>query len=125
MIHGARGTESEAFAKNLIGPGRFIVRMQENMRVSLDEAGHQGGAGQIDDFRAIGGNARRRARGFDAVALDKHHPPFLHTVAIEDAHRFQQRLRGEKKSRQGEQNRDRDRAVSRHAAIISMHAGAT
>ena len=89
MVRRARDAQREPFARHLIGPRRFAVGVQQDVRVSFDEARRQRRARQIDRFRAGRGNARVGPDGVDALAFDAHRPAFVHRVAVEDACRLQ------------------------------------
>ena len=63
---GAGGAQRERLVQHLIVPQRLVVGVEEEVRMALDHAGHQGGAGQVDRFarrRARRGSARRRRCG--------------------------------------------------------------
>ena len=92
-------------------PGGLVVSMQQDVRMALDQARHQGGARQVDDLGAGGSDAGRRPGGFDAIAGHPHHPAFMHGLTVEDARRPQHhgggRLRRARNRNHGEKKTDR------------------
>ena len=66
------------------------------MPMALDHSGHQGGAGQVDDFGASG-HGQRRADRDDLFAVDQDLPAGMRRGidAVEHLRRAQQRGRGE------------------------------
>ena len=90
VVDGARGAQSEALMQDLVVPGGLVVGMQHDVRMALDQARHQRGAGQLDGLGAGGIDAGGGPRGFDAVAGHTHGPTFMHGLAVEDARRLQQ-----------------------------------
>ena len=68
VLHGFHGAESQRLFHYLVVPGRLVIRVQEQMPVPLDHAGHQRVARQIDHLHA-GGDRQVRANRGDLVAL--------------------------------------------------------
>ena len=60
MIHGAGGAQSKSLMRHLIVPRCLVVRMQQDVRMALDQTGQERRAGQIDNVRARGDNIRGR-----------------------------------------------------------------
>ena len=52
VIRRARDAQRDGFVQNLIIPGRFVVGMQEQVRMPFDQPGEQRRTGQIDRRRA-------------------------------------------------------------------------
>ena len=94
MIDAAGGPEAQRFAQDLVAPARLVVRMEQDVRMSLDEPRQERRPGQVDHLRAGGRGARRRTGGLDAVALDADHPAFVKRVAVEHARRLEHHHRG-------------------------------
>ena len=90
VVDGARGAQSEALMQDLVVPDGLVVSMQENVRMALDEAWHQGGARQLDDFGAGGVDAGGRAGSFDAIPGHPDGPARVHGLPVEHARRLQQ-----------------------------------
>src|SRR5919206_2206425 len=93
MIRRARDTQAQSLARDLIGPRRLAVRVQEYVRVRLDEAGHQRQAGKLYDLRAgRGAYFSGGPGGFYRRAAHEHDPAFmkLRRLAVEDARGFEQ-----------------------------------
>ena len=74
--HGAGGAQRERLVQHLIVPLGLVVRVEEEVRMALDHAGHQGRARKVDRARA-GGSGEVRADRRDPVALDQHRPAFM------------------------------------------------
>lgn len=87
----ARGAECERLMQDLIVPAGFVVRVQEQMPMTLDHAGHQCIPGKLEDAR-IGGQRKVGPHGDDPVARDQHLPAGMdHPIrAVEDAGWFQE-----------------------------------
>src|SRR5262245_20953135 len=83
MIHGAGGSQRESLVHHLIVPGSFVVGVQQNVRMALDESGHERGSGEVDHVRTRSIDVW--ASGFDAVAADAYRPPFVHCFAVKNA----------------------------------------
>ena len=67
VVRRAGDAERERLVQHLIVPRRLVVRMQQQVRVPLDEPGQQRRAGQVDRRRAGGcADVGRRADGGDA-----------------------------------------------------------
>ena len=127
MIHRARRAQRERLVRDLEFPRRFVVGMQQDVRMALDEAGRQRQAREIDHSRIGSGNVRRRAGCLDALAGRAYRPSFVHRLAVEDARgpkddrtwfSCRRTLRGEAKDRcrqDDKQHQDRSRS---HAARI-------
>src|SRR5207253_7222033 len=67
--------QTQRFARHLVVPNSFAVRMQEHVRMRFDQTGHQRQTRKIDHFRA-----RRPADGtcwssrLDLLTAHEHHP---------------------------------------------------
>jgi hypothetical protein len=88
MIRRARDPQTQSLARNLVGPRRLAVRVQQYVRVRLDESGHQRQAGQIYNLGAArGSDISRGPDGLYRRAAHEHHPPvmWLCGFAVEDA----------------------------------------
>jgi hypothetical protein len=95
MGHGLDHAESVRLAQHLIVPERLAVRVQEEVRVALDEPGDQRGAGQLDTRGAGGGaDVLGRADRLDAVAADHNDPPGVGRVEHAVPHRLGNDHRG-------------------------------
>ena len=89
VVHGARRAQAERLLEHLIVPRRFVVGMQQDVRVPFDQAWQQCRARQLDDFgrrcrHAVGG-----PRGVDAIAADPDRPALVHGGTVEHAGRLQ------------------------------------
>jgi hypothetical protein len=75
------------FLEHLVVPRGLVVRMQEHVRVQVDEARQQGGAGQFDALR-VGRRADRggRADGRDLAVAHQHRPTGIRGVAVGGPH---------------------------------------
>jgi hypothetical protein len=51
MIRRARDTQPEPLLQHLVVPHRFVVRVKQHVRMSLDEAGQERCARHLDDER--------------------------------------------------------------------------
>ena len=85
VIDGAGGAQGEAFVRDLIVPRRFVVGVEQDVGVAFDQAGEQGGAGEVDDLGVGGVDGGGGSGGLDAVAADADGPAFVGSLAIEDA----------------------------------------
>ena len=72
----AGGAQRERLVQHLIVPQGLVVGVEEEVRMALDHAGHQGRAGQVDDPGAGGRGEVGPGRG-DPVAVDQHRPAFV------------------------------------------------
>ena len=79
QVHGgARDSERERFFQDLIVPGRLVVRMQEDVRVSLDEPGEERRARQIDSLGVgRGGEGLVGTGADDPLAANEDSPPLV------------------------------------------------
>ncbi len=85
MVRGARHTQREPLARDLIGPRRLVIGVQQDVRMPFDQTRRQRRARQVDD-----GGARRRdacvgSDGVDALAFHAHAPSLARRLAVEDA----------------------------------------
>ena len=114
MDDGACGAERERLMQDLIVPERLVVRVQEEVRVPLDHAGHEGGAGQLDGAGARGGREVRPRRS-DLVALYEYRPAFvrLRVHAVEHASGVEEEGVGERRNG-GKQRHHERREQSKH-----------
>ena len=81
--------EGESLVSDLIVPRSFVVGVEEDVGVAFDEAGEQGGAGEVDDLGVGGVDGGGGSGGLDAVAADADGPGVVGGVAIEDAGGFE------------------------------------
>jgi hypothetical protein len=80
----------ERLARHLIVPARFIVRVQQQVRMALDEPRQERRAGQRGRLRSGGQADRRQWSGrLNPFPTDDNHPPGVRRLAIEDAIRLQ------------------------------------
>ena len=82
--------------------------------MALDEARHQGGAGQVDDLGAGGIDAGGGPGGLDAITGHTNGPTFMHGLTVEDAGGLQQhggRLRLKREWDQGEEETEGEGTV--------------
>ena len=79
--HGSRHALAERLLQDLIVPQRLVVRVQEEMGVTLDEPGNERRARQLDAL-GVGrhGSAGRGSHGLDAPAADDDDPVPLRGV---------------------------------------------
>ena len=85
MSGGGGGAEGERLVVHLLVPGRLVVGMKEEMRMTLDQAGNKSVVRQIDRLGVVRrDDFRGRPGGFDFVAADEHGPAGMHFLAIED-----------------------------------------
>ena len=77
--------DAKPFVQHLIVPGRFVVRVQQHVRVAFDQAGHQRGARKIADGGVASLDRRGRTNGFDVIAAHEDRPALVHCLAVEDA----------------------------------------
>jgi hypothetical protein len=89
VVHRTRRAQRQRLVCDLKLPLRFVVRVQQNVRVAFDEPRRQREAREIDDARVAGVDARCRSRRVDAIADDPHRPPLVHRCAVEHACRTQ------------------------------------
>jgi hypothetical protein len=90
VIRSACDSDAEQFVRDLIVPGRLVVRMQQDVRVRVDEARHERRAGQVDRLGPGGRrHIRRRPSGFDPSAADDNGPSIAHRLAVEHARRLE------------------------------------
>ena len=87
MVGRARDAEPEALVQHLVVPRGLVVRVQQDVRMSLHQSGHQRRPRQVHGGRPCGAHAGRGSGGLDAIAADADGPPFVHRVAVEDAGR--------------------------------------
>ena len=73
---GAGGAQRERLVQHLIVPQGLIVGMQEQVRMALDHAGHEGRARKVDRSSA-GRRGEVRTGGGDVVAVDEDRPAFV------------------------------------------------
>ena len=89
VIDGAGGAQGESLVRDLIVPGSFVVGVEQDVGVAFDEAGEQGGAGEVDDLGVGGVDGGGGSGGLDAVAADADGPGVVGGLAIEDAGGFE------------------------------------
>ena len=124
VVHRARRPERQRLVRHLIVPGGFVVRMEQDVRVTFDQARRQRRAGQIDDARAGGGRAGVSAGRVDPVAFDPHRPPLVHRLAVEDARRLHDRHCRRRRAlgrrqRHSEADADDEHGCLSHAPILN------
>jgi len=75
MDRRARDAKRERFSQNLIVPGSFIIRVQEEMTVCVYKAWKQSHSREVD-YGSIGWNPElgRRTNALDAIAPYEHDP---------------------------------------------------
>ena len=93
MLRRPANSKSQRFFQDLIIPRGFVVGMQVKVRVGVDQAGQERGAGKIDDAR-IGGRLHVGAwsDALNPLAPDQHDPIVVdrQVGAVEDARRLEQ-----------------------------------
>ena len=109
--HRARGAQRQRLVEDLIVPRRFVVGVQQQVRVALDESGHESQPAQLDHAGAgRTGDRCRGPGGADAVAVDDDFPAGLHALAVEHAlgaqHEGGARLGRRRRGQRGQQQRD-------------------
>ena len=115
------GAESEWLVEDLIVPQGLVVWVEEEMRVALDHAWHDGRAGKVDD--ASSGRTREvRSDCGDTVAVYEDAPSFVHGCAVKDASGAEEkRVRASLPRNQGGEGGE-DRAV--HAPSLESKRAA-
>ena len=99
MIDRARHAKRLGLAQHLVVPRRFVVRVQQDVRVRLDQPGHERCARQFDHRRTGDRHVRSGANRLDAAAADQHCPARVQRIAVEHARRPQDvRVRGCRRS---------------------------
>jgi hypothetical protein len=95
VLPGQQGAVLDLLLHHLVVPGGFVVRVQQHVRVQVDQAGDQGLAGQVDALGIGRGlDASGRADRFDAPVRHQHRPAALRgAVAGPDPLGRQQRRR--------------------------------
>ena len=81
----AYGAQRDGLVQHLIVPARLVVRMQEEMAVTFDQAWNQRRLGKVDLAHRGGGDVV--AHSDDAVTLDDHAPAGVRRGAVEHAGR--------------------------------------
>src|SRR5439155_1553579 len=49
MVRGPADSQGQRFLEHLVIPARFVIRVQQNVRVRVDQSRQQRGPGQLDD----------------------------------------------------------------------------
>ena len=75
-VYRAHGAQRDGFVQHLIVPTRLVIRMQEQMTVTLDQARNERRVGK-SDF-ACSGVGHVAAGSDDAIAFDEHAPADVH-----------------------------------------------
>src|SRR5262249_17035859 len=83
VIDSPGSAESESFVQNLIVPRSFVVGVEQDVRMAFNEAGKQGGAGEVDDLGVGGVDGGGRSGGLDAIASHADRPGVVGYVAVE------------------------------------------
>ena len=91
MIHRTRGAQAKRFVKHLVVPAGFVVRVQEDVRVSLYQAGQQGHPGEGDSGCAGHPDALHRAHRVDTIPTHAHAPSRVSRLTVEHLRRLQDR----------------------------------
>ncbi len=114
--YGSRGAERQRLVQDLVVPELLIVGVKEQMRVALDQPGHERCAGKVDDAGAAR-RGNRRSHGANAIAVNHDRPALVrHRVhAVEQARRAQQQRIGERRSRDENGDEEQDQAAHRHS----------
>jgi len=84
VVRRARHAERERLVQHLVVPGRLVVGVEQEVRVSLDQPGEQRRARERDPAhgRWRGERSGRSGRG-DAFAAHEHRPSFAHVGTVE------------------------------------------
>jgi hypothetical protein len=86
MIGRASDAKGERFVEDLVVPRRLVVRVQQDVRVGVDQPREDRRAGKVDDARVSGrSDLRRGPSALDLLPADEHCPSLVHVGAIEDA----------------------------------------
>jgi hypothetical protein len=117
---GARGAQRQRLAQHLIVPARFVIGMEEEVRMALDHPRHQGRARQVHDA-GPGRRGKVRPRRLDPVAAHQHLPALVRRGIhpVEDPRRAKQderfgpRLRGGLR-REQQRKQDQEPAPAEH-----------
>ena len=93
MISCASDSQTERFARNLIVPQGFAVRMKQDMRMGFNQTGHQSHARQINHLCLRRGfDFACRPNRFNLFAAHQHHPTIvqLRRLTIKDVRGFEE-----------------------------------
>ena len=109
VVDAAGDAQRQRLAQHLVVPARLVVGMQQQVRVSLDQAGHQRRALSAM-VRAPGGSGDRggRTSRLDALAADHHDPAGVRRLAVEHAIGLQDERRGRRLLRRRSQLQGQD-----------------
>ena len=91
MIGSTCNSKTESFFRDLIVPAGFAVGMQKDVRMRVDQSGHEGHARQVNNSCVRGRfHFTRWADRFDLLATNQNNPiPVgFKRLAIEDASGF-------------------------------------
>src|ERR1700722_10877138 len=83
MDDGAGGAFGAGFLQHLVVPGYFVIGVEEEVAMSFDETGEEGGPFEVDDDRA-GWRLDRAggAGGFDEAAVYEDLPAVMHLFTV-------------------------------------------
>ncbi len=115
----ASGAQGQRFVQDLVVPAGFVIGMQEEVAVALDQAGQHGLARQVDDF-GPGGRAEIRADRGDLAVLDQDLPAGMGLAidAVEDLLWFKQQRLGRRlcraRAQQGRGHTGKKRRLQPH-----------
>lgn len=124
--HRPRRPQRQRLVQHLRIPLCLIVRVEEQVAMTLDHAGNEGCAGQVDDPRA-GRYGQRRSDRLDPVAADQYLPPAMRRGADGIEHRIwpqqQARLHLRRRGTRARQNHEHEEQFAKHSPTPSGGAG--
>jgi hypothetical protein len=91
VVRRAGDAQGERLVEHLVVPRGLVVRVEQDVRMRIDQSGENGRARKLDDA-SVGRcpDLRGWSRAFDPVTANEDRPPVVDVGAIEDARRTEE-----------------------------------